>query len=93
MADPITPEVSDRICKHMNKDHADAIALYARFFGNTPEATAAQMLAIDSQGMNLTVRAEGKETTLRIAFDRTLADAKDAHHTLVDMLEKARSAK
>lgn len=93
MADPITPAVSDRICKHMNKDHADAIALFARVFGNTPEATAAQMLEIDSQGMNLTVQAKDKETTVRIIFDHTLADAKDAHHTLVDMLEKAQSTK
>ena len=24
-ADPLTPAVSDRICKHMNDDHADAV--------------------------------------------------------------------
>ncbi|HEY9618712.1 MAG TPA: DUF2470 domain-containing protein, partial [Microcoleaceae cyanobacterium] len=25
MSDPITPEVSQRICKHMNDDHAEAV--------------------------------------------------------------------
>jgi putative heme iron utilization protein len=92
MADPITPEISDRICKHMNEDHAEAIALYARVFGNTPEATQAQMLAIDPQGMNLNVQVDGTETTVRIAFDHTLADSEDAHHTLIDMVKKARTA-
>ncbi|MEM9541633.1 MAG: DUF2470 domain-containing protein [Cyanobacteria bacterium P01_E01_bin.42] len=93
MADPITPEVSDRICKHMNEDHAEAIALYARVFGDTPKATTAQMLAIDPQGMDLKVRAEDNETTVRITFDHTLADSEDAHHTLIDMVKKARSGK
>ena len=91
MADPITPEVSDRICKHMNEDHADAIALYARVFGKMPAAIGAQMLAIDPQGMDLNVQAEDKETKVRIAFDHTLADSEDAHHTLIDMVKKARN--
>jgi putative heme iron utilization protein len=37
MSDPFSPEVSERICKHMNEDHADAVALYARIFGNSPD--------------------------------------------------------
>ena len=52
MADPISPAVSDRICKHMNDDHSDAIRLYARVFGNILEAETAQMLSIDPEGMN-----------------------------------------
>jgi putative heme iron utilization protein len=90
MADSITPEVSDRICKHMNKDHADAIVLYARIFGKTPEVTSAQMLAIDPEGMNLKVQANGTDMPMRIAFDHTLVDAKDAHHTLVNMIEQTK---
>ncbi|HEY9642080.1 MAG TPA: DUF2470 domain-containing protein, partial [Coleofasciculaceae cyanobacterium] len=50
MADVFSAEVSDRICKHMNEDHAEAIALYAKVFGGTAEALAAQMLKIDAQG-------------------------------------------
>ncbi|MEA5468036.1 DUF2470 domain-containing protein [Spirulina sp. 06S082] len=90
MADSLTPEVSDRICKHMNKDHSDAIVLYARVFGKTPEATSAQMLAIDAEGMNLTVQANGTDIPMRISFDHTLVDAKDAHHTLVNMIEQTK---
>ena len=32
MSDPFSPEVSDRICKHMNNDHAEAVLLYAKVF-------------------------------------------------------------
>ena len=47
MSHAFPPEVSDRICKHMNQDHADAVVQYAQAFGGMPEATAATLLAID----------------------------------------------
>ncbi len=92
MADPITPEVSQRICKHMNEDHADAIALYARVYGNLPQTTAAVMQAIDPQGMDLTAQVDGQESSLRIAFDHVLQDSEDAHQTLIAMVRQARQA-
>ncbi|HIK44775.1 MAG TPA: DUF2470 domain-containing protein [Leptolyngbyaceae cyanobacterium M65_K2018_010] len=88
MPEPITPAVSDRICKHMNQDHADAVLYYATAYGNQPNATAATMEAIDPAGMTLTVIVNGEPTALRVAFDHTLAGAEDAHHTLVAMLRK-----
>ena len=30
---PLTPSVSDRICRHMNDDHAEAVLAYARHYG------------------------------------------------------------
>jgi putative heme iron utilization protein len=30
MSEQFSPEVSDRICKHMNEDHANAVAIYAQ---------------------------------------------------------------
>ena len=92
MADPITPEVSQRICQHMNDDHADAIALYARVFGNMPETTAAKMEAIDPEGMNLTTQVNGNEAPLRITFDHVLQDSEDAHQTLIAMVKQARQS-
>lgn len=90
MAEPITPAVSDRICKHMNDDHSDAVLLYAHAFGQQPEATAAVMEAIDHQGMDLRVTGDTEPTTVRIAFDHELTGAEDAHHTLVAMIKQAR---
>jgi putative heme iron utilization protein len=90
MADIITEKVSDRICTHMNDDHADAVLIYAQTYGETPEATSAKMLSIDPLGMNLTAQVDNRAVPVRIIFDRTLKDSEDAHHTLIDMLKKAR---
>ncbi|MEN9223230.1 MAG: DUF2470 domain-containing protein [Thermostichus sp. BF3_bins_97] len=91
MPDPLTPQVSDRICKHMNEDHADAVALYAKVFGQMGTVTQARMQAIDSEGMDLQVQAGTGEQTLRIRFDHPLQDSEDAHHTLIEMVKQARA--
>lgn len=93
MADPITPIVSDRICKHMNEDHADAVLLYSRFFGNTPNAESAKMMSIDTGGMNLSVVVNGEAISQRIEFEHQLQDSEDAHQTLITMVKQARSSK
>jgi putative heme iron utilization protein len=88
MSEPITAQISDRICNHMNKDHADAVLVYARVYGQTPAATGATMKAIDALGMDVEAQVDGQPTTLRIVFDHPLADAKAAHHVLVEMLKQ-----
>jgi putative heme iron utilization protein len=91
MADLLTPAISDRICKHMNEDHAEAIALYAQVFGQRPNTETAQMLAIDSQGMDLTIQYQEQSEKIRITFDHTLQDSEDAHQTLIAMVRQARN--
>lgn len=93
MSETITPAISDRICKHMNEDHSEAITLYAKVYGNTPQAESATMDSIDPQGMNLSAKVAGETVPVRVEFDRTLKDAEDAHHTLIDMLKQARNRK
>ncbi|MEM7757302.1 MAG: DUF2470 domain-containing protein [Cyanobacteria bacterium P01_A01_bin.40] len=92
MSEPITPEISDRICKHMNDDHRDAITLYAKVYGKAFQAETATMNSIDPQGMNIDAQIEGETVPIRVEFDHTLKDAADAHHTLVDMIKQARTA-
>ncbi len=91
MSDVITPAVSDRICQHMNEDHAEAIVLYAKVFGDSPEAETATMDSIDPQGMNLTANIKGETVPVRIEFNHTLQDSEDAHQTLIAMVKQARS--
>jgi putative heme iron utilization protein len=93
MSEQFTTEISDRICKHMNEDHADAVLIYAQAFGNAPAATAAEMLSIDAEGMNLQAQVDGTPLPLRVLFNHTLANAEDAHHTLVAMIKEARLIK
>jgi len=89
MSETINKAVSDRICKHMNDDHQDAIILYAQEFGKVEGVEKAQMISIDNEGMNIAVNNNQKQT-VRIQFDHTLEDAKDAHHTLVEMIKTAK---
>ncbi|MBD2447227.1 DUF2470 domain-containing protein [Nostoc sp. FACHB-152] len=90
MSDQFSAEISDRICNHMNEDHADAILVYAQVFAELQQATSAQMLSIDAEGMNLTAQVNGEPQPVRITFDHVLADAEDAHHTLIAMVKQAR---
>lgn len=90
MADPITPAVSDRICKHMNEDHADALLLYALVYGRVATAEAARLEAIDPKGINLIVYTAGVEIPVRLNFKRELQDSEDAHQTLIEMVKEAR---
>ncbi|WP_204140093.1 DUF2470 domain-containing protein [Halomicronema sp. CCY15110] len=88
MSEPITAAVSDRICNHMNKDHADSVLVYAQVYGQAKSAVAATMESIDAEGMNLVAEVEGASTPLRIPFDHKLESAKEAHHVLVEMLKQ-----
>ncbi|MBD2530198.1 DUF2470 domain-containing protein [Nostoc flagelliforme FACHB-838] len=90
MSKDFSTEISSRICKHMNDDHADAVTLYVKAFGGVTDASAAEMLSIDAQGMNLTAQVNGEVVPVRIQFDHVLADAEDAHQTLIAMVKQAR---
>ncbi|MEH1874912.1 DUF2470 domain-containing protein [Nostoc sp.] len=90
MSKDFSADISSRICKHMNDDHADAIVVYAKAFGGVTSASAAQMLSIDAQGMDLTAQVNAEVVPVRIQFDHVLADAEDAHQTLIAMVKQAR---
>lgn len=81
-ADPLTQDVSDRICLHMNEDHASAVLQYAQHYGGMSQAETARMLAVTPLAMTLLVDGE----TVEVGFDHELTDSDDAHRTLVAML-------
>jgi putative heme iron utilization protein len=81
-ADPLTPAVSDRICRHMNQDHTEAVLAYARHYGGLSSARQARMLAVGPEAMRLEVDG----TPVEIPFEHSLRDSEDAHRTLVAML-------
>jgi putative heme iron utilization protein len=90
MSEQFSAQVSNRICSHMNEDHADAVVLYAQAFGGLSDATAAEMLAIDVVGMDLMAQVNGSAVPVRIQFDHVLANSEDAHQTLIAMVKQAR---
>ena len=81
-ADPLTTAVSERICRHMNDDHSDAVLRFAQHYGGVSTAKSAAMTAVHPDAMELAVDG----TTIRIDFDHALTDSEDAHRTLVAML-------
>lgn len=93
MSEQFSLEVSDRICKHMNDDHTDAIILYAQAFGGLKDVQTARMLSIDAEGMNLDAQVNEESVPLRIQFDHVLANSEDAHQTLISMVKQARMQK
>ena len=81
-ADPLTTAVSERICRHMNDDHSDAVLRFAQHYGGISTAQSAAMTAVRPDAMELAVDG----TTIQIDFDHALTDSEDAHRTLVAML-------
>lgn len=74
--------------EHMNEDHSDAVARYARHYGKVAQEAKWEMTGVDADGFDL---AAG-DRTLRIFFDTPLGDAPDMHRVLVEMAVAARKA-
>jgi putative heme iron utilization protein len=76
---------------HMNADHADSNLMYVKVYGNLWSATAARMVRLDKEGMDLEVTVPDGTQRLRIPFDHRLEDEADAQRTLVAMSRHAQT--
>ena len=90
-SEPLSQEVIDKIRKHMNEHHADAVLTLAQKCGNCAVAEAAQVLSIDSQGMDLTAQTGDAAVPIRITFDHVLKDAEDAKNTIIALVQNVGS--
>jgi putative heme iron utilization protein len=89
MEQSLSPDAAVSICKHMNDDHADAVASYARIYGKIANVHAAEIVAFDSHGMELRVDSGGERIRAHIPFDHVLRDTEDARTTLIEMARHA----
>jgi putative heme iron utilization protein len=87
--DPLA-DAAPGIVEHMNRDHADALILYARVLGELP-AEAAEMVAVDRLGFKLRVRAADGLHGRRIGFPREVTSAEQCRAVLIEMLADLRS--
>jgi putative heme iron utilization protein len=76
---------------HMNADHADSNLMYVKVYGNLWSATAARMVTLDKEGMDLEVTVPDGTQRIRIPFDHRLEDEADAQRTLVAMSRHAQA--
>lgn len=85
---PLTAAEAD-VVDHMNDDHADAVALYARMVdGPQPADAAWVMTGVDPDGCDL--RWGGR--VLRVPFSKRIETADKARGELVRMVKTARSS-
>lgn len=87
--DPLA-DAAAGIIEHMNRDHADALVLYARALGGLP-ADAAEMVAVDRLGFKLRVRAADGLHGCRIGFPRALASVEECRTVLIEMVADLRT--
>jgi putative heme iron utilization protein len=85
------PESERYMMDHMNTDHADSNLMYVKVYGNLWSATAARMVTLDKEGMDLEVTVPGGAQRIRIPFDHHLEDEADAQRTLVAMSRHAQA--
>ena len=85
------PESERYMMDHMNADHADSNLMYVKVYGNLWGATAARMITLDKEGMDLEVTVPDGSQHLRIPFDHRLEDEADAQRTLVAMSRHAQT--
>jgi putative heme iron utilization protein len=92
--DPLA-DAAPGIIEHMNRDHPDALVLYARVLGDlAAEAAgivAAEMVAVDRLGFKLRIRAADGLHGRRIGFPREVTSAEQCRAVLIEMLADLRS--
>src|SRR5712692_5205165 len=84
--DPLA-DAAAGVMEHMNRDHADALVAYARFYAGE-EADEAAMVAVDRLGFKLRLRQGDRLHSVRIAFPREVWSAGESREVLIAMLRR-----
>jgi hypothetical protein len=88
--DPLI-DAAERIIRHMNDDHADALADYCRTFGRVEPASAV-LTGVDRYGMDvLATLAVGGERAVRITFTERADNTDAVRKQTVALLREARA--
>lgn len=89
--DPLADRAA-AIVEHMNRDHADALMVYARFFAGA-EADEASMADVDHLGFKLRLRHGRRQWSARVAFPREVTTEAESRAVLAEMLDRARGSR
>ena len=79
----ISSNTSDRVCKHMNKDHIDSVHKYLIHYGKISEFKEAYVEEISNQFMK--INYEGKSAIIN--FKNQISE-EEIHSTLVSMIKE-----
>ena len=86
--DPLA-DAAPGIVEHMNRDHGDALVVYARHYAGET-ADEATMVTIDRLGFKLRLRQGDRLTSVRIGFPGEVTTADRSREVLIEMLRRAR---
>lgn len=86
-ADPALAAAEANALAHMNKDHSEAVDLYARYYARAPSGKWV-LIGIDAEGIDI---ADGDDIR-RIFFEKPITVPQDMHEVLVHMARAARTA-
>lgn len=81
----LTPEAIADIVAHMNEDHGDAIADYARHYGGIARVESARIRDFDAHTMRIVATVAGVAHECSIDFEHALGDTDDARAVLIAM--------
>src|SRR5262249_29459323 len=84
--------VAAGIVEHMNRDHADALVLYARHVAGET-AHESSMVAVDRLGVTAGLCRGARLSSVRIAFPREVTTAAQSREVLIAMLKEARAGR
>jgi putative heme iron utilization protein len=87
--EPITSDVVDAIRRHMNEDHAEDSLLICRALGGAPNATAAEMVGMDPEGIDFAATVGGQPTAVRVAWSQRLVDRAQVRPEVVRLYHQA----
>ena len=79
----ISSKISERVCKHMNKDHIEAVHKYLKYYGKISEFKEAYLEEISSEYMK--IKYDGKSAIIN--FKNEISEDK-IHETLVSMIRE-----
>ena len=79
----ISSKTSERVCKHMNKDHIESIHKYLRYYGEISEFKEAYLEEISSKYMK--IQYDGKSAIINF---RNEISEEEIHETLVSMIRE-----
>ena len=79
----ITPEISRRVCEHMNKDHIESIHKYLIHYGNITDFKKAYMEEINNKFMK--IKYDKKYAIIN--FKKEISES-EIHSTLVSMIKE-----
>ena len=89
LADDVRQVVDDTL-EHFNANHADTVLLLARHAAGAPDASDAEAVAVDAEGVDFDVRVGCHRTTARMPFAAITATADDVSLQVMALLGQAR---